>query len=281
MKLLRFGEAGQERPGLLADDGTIRDLSQIIDDIAGDALLPEQLTALSDVDIESLPVIDSSVRLGSCVGRVGKIMGVGLNYSDHAEESGMAIPSEPVLFGKPNSTINGPNDPVIIPRGSEKTDWEVELGIVIGKPAKYVEVNQAADYIAGYCIVNDVSERTLQLEGTGQWIKGKCCDTFAPVGPWLVTADEVGDPCQLNLWLEVDGVRYQNGNTGNMIFNVYELVSYISQLCTLHPGDIISTGTPAGVGLGQKPPMYLKPGQTMKLGIDGLGIQQQSLIAET
>lgn len=280
MKLLRFGAAGQERPGLLADDGTVRDLSQIVDDIAGDVLLPERLTALSDVNIESLPVIDNSVRLGPCVGWVGKILGVGLNYSDHARESGMAIPTEPVLFGKPGSTINGPNDPVIIPRGSEKTDWEVELGIVIGKPAKHIDITQAADHIAGYCIVNDVSERTLQLEGTGQWIKGKCCDTFAPIGPWLVTADETGDPCQLDLWLEVDGVRYQNGNTGNMIFNVYELVSYISQLCTLHPGDIISTGTPAGVGLGQKPPVYLRPGQTMKLGIEGLGIQQQSLIAE-
>ena len=280
MKLLRYGKTGAERPGILADDGTIRDLSQVVDDIAGDVLLPESLKKLSSLNIAELPMVDADVRLGACVGRVGKIMGIGLNYSDHARESGMAIPAEPVLFGKPNSTINGPYDPVIIPRGSEKTDWEVELGIVIGKAAKYVSVDQAADHIAGYCIINDVSERTLQLEGTGQWIKGKCCDTFAPMGPWMVTADEVSDPQKLNLWLEVDGVRYQDGNTANMIFNVYELVSYISQLCTLHPGDVISTGTPAGVGLGQKPPKYLKPGQIMKLGIDGLGVQQQPVIAE-
>lgn len=275
MKLLRFGPVGNEKPGLLDANGVIRDLSSVIDDVAGDALLPGNLAKLQDIQLELLPTAPHGARIGPCVGKVGKIVCVGLNYSDHAKESNMAIPTEPVLFLKPSSAISGPFDNVEIPLNSEKTDWEVELGVVIGKPAKYVSREQALEHVAGYCIVNDVSERAYQLERGGQWDKGKGCDTFAPIGPWLVTADEVSDVQDLDMWLEVDGHRYQNGNTRTMIFDVATLVSYISQFMTLQPGDIISTGTPPGVGFGQNPQVYLKEGQTMRLGIAGLGEQQQ------
>lgn len=275
MKLLRYGPPGFERPGLLDADGTLRDLSSRIRDVSGPALLLKPLRA---VDPESLPPVEGNPRLGPCVGGVGKIVCVGLNYRDHAAESGMPVPSEPVLFLKPTSAICGPNDDVEIPPGSQKTDWEVELGVVIGTRGKYIPVGTALEHVAGYCIVNDVSERAYQLERGGQWDKGKGCDTFAPLGPWLVSADEVPDPHCLDLWLEVDGRRFQNGNTRTMIFRVPELVSYISQFMSLHPGDIISTGTPPGVGLGQKPERYLRAGQTMRLGISGLGIQQQRVV---
>lgn len=279
MKLLRYGRKGSECPGILDTEGRLRDLSAHVSDIGGSALLPEQHAMLRGLDVASLPKVDGEPRLGPCVAGIGKIICVGLNYSDHAAESNMPVPSEPVLFMKPTSSIVGPNDDVEIPRRSEKTDWEVELGIVIGKPAKYVSESQAQEHIAGYCIVNDVSERAYQLERGGQWDKGKGCDTFAPIGPWLVTADEVSDPQNLDLWLEVDGRRFQSGNTRTMVFGVAHLVSYISQFMSLQSGDIISSGTPPGVGLGQKPPVYLKPGQTMRLGISGLGIQQQRTVA--
>ncbi len=275
MKLLRYGPAGGEKPGLLDESGRLRDLSGHVKDLAGAVLLPASIEALRAIDPTTLPEVKGPARLGACVGAVGKIIGVGLYYRDHAVESGMPIPSEPPLFLKPSSAIVGPNDDVQIPLGSEKTDWEVELGVVIGKPGKYLKIEQALEHVAGYCIVNDVSERAWQLERGGQWDKGKGCDTFAPLGPWLVTADEVPDPQNLDLWLEVDGHRYQNGNTRTMIFGVTYLVAYISQFMSLRPGDIISTGTPPGVGLGQKPPKYLRPGQTMRLGITHLGIQQQ------
>jgi ureidoglycolate lyase/2,4-diketo-3-deoxy-L-fuconate hydrolase len=250
-----------------------------VNDIAGDVLLPESLAKLAAIDPESLPLVDGAPRLGACVGKVGKMVCVGLNYSDHAAESNMAIPTEPILFAKWTSAIVGPNDDVEIPPGSEKTDWEVELGVVIGKTARYVSKEDALQHVAGYCIVNDVSERAYQLERGSQWDKGKGCDTFGPTGPWLVTRDEIPDVQALGMWLEVDGKRYQNGNTRTMIFDVATLVSYISQFMSLQPGDVISTGTPPGVGLGQKPPVYLKPGQVMRLGIEGLGEQQQRTIA--
>ena len=281
MKLLRYGPAGREKPGLLDENGRVRDLSGHVKDHAGAGLLPASIEALRGIDPMTLPQIKGPVRLGACVGIVGKIIGVGLNYRDHAAESGMPIPSEPPLFLKPSSAITGPNDDVQIPLGSEKTDWEVELGVVIGKPGKYLRVEQALGHVVGYCICNDVSERAYQLERGGQWDKGKGCDTFAPLGPWLVTADEVPDPQNLDLWLEVDGRRCQNGNTRTMIFDVAYLVAYISQFMSLRSGDIISTGTPPGVGLGHKPPRYLKVGQTMRLGISGLGIQQQHTIPAT
>lgn len=278
MRLVRYGPAGREKPGLLDESGGVRDLSGHMRDLAGAVLLPASIETLRAIDPMTLPAVKDPGRLGACVGSVGKIIGVGLNYKDHAAESGMPIPSEPPLFLKPSSAIVGPNDDVQIPLGSEKTDWEVELGVVIGKPGKYLKVEQALEHVAGYCIVNDVSERAWQLERGGQWDKGKGSDTFAPVGPWLVTADEVPDPQKLDLWLEVDGHRYQNGNTRTMIFTVAYLVAYISQFMSLRSGDIISTGTPPGVGLGQKPPKYLRVGQTMRLGITGLGIQQQRTV---
>jgi ureidoglycolate lyase len=280
VKLLRYGPKGREKPGILDKDGKIRDLSAHVADIAGEVLLADSLKKLAAIDPQSLPLATGDLRIGPCVGRIGKFVCIGLNYADHAAESGAPIPKEPVVFMKATSAVCGPYDDVEIPRGSEKTDWEVELGIVIGKPAKYAPENHIMDYVAGYCIVNDVSEREYQLErGGGQWDKGKGCDTFGPIGPWLVTKDEVPDPQNLAMWLEVDGKRYQNGNTRTMIFNVPKLVSYLSHFMSLQPGDVISTGTPPGVGLGQKPnPIYLKPGQTMRLGIDGLGEQKQRTV---
>ena len=280
MKLLRYGPKGQERPGILDADGRIRDLSGSVPDIAGDVLLPESLRRLVALDIGKLPVVSGSPRIGPCVGGIGKFICIGLNYADHAAESGSPIPKEPIVFMKATSAVCGPNDDVEIPRGSVKTDWEVELGVVIGKPAKYVLENSVMEHVAGYCVVNDVSEREYQIErGGGQWDKGKGCDTFGPIGPWLVTKDELRDPHNLDMWLEVDGKRFQNGNTRTMIFNVPKLVSYLSHFMSLQPGDVISTGTPPGVGLGQKPnPIYLKSGQTMRLGIAGLGEQKQTTV---
>ncbi|MBU6488518.1 MAG: ureidoglycolate lyase [Burkholderiales bacterium] len=280
MKLLRYGPKGQEKPGLVDAEGIVRDLSSVVDDIAGDVLSDAGLARLRALDPSTLPRAPEGVRLGACVGRVGKMVCIGLNYADHAAESNLPIPSEPVVFNKWTSAIVGPNDDVHIPRGSRKTDWEVELGVVIGKPCKYVEAADALGYVAGYCVVNDVSEREWQIERGGQWDKGKGFDTFGPLGPWLVTRDEVPDPQQLDLWLEVDGHRYQNGNTRTMIFSVAEIVAYLSQCMSLQPGDVISTGTPPGVGLGVKPtPVYLKAGQTMRLGIAGLGEQRQRTVA--
>jgi 2-keto-4-pentenoate hydratase/2-oxohepta-3-ene-1,7-dioic acid hydratase in catechol pathway len=281
MKLLRVGERGHERPALLDAQGGLRDLSAHASDIGNEALLPENLAKLLGLEASRLPLIEGRPRIGACVGGIGKIVCVGLNYSDHAAESNMAIPAEPILFLKPTSSIVGPNDDVEIPLGAEKTDWEVELGVVIGKPGKYVPLERALDHVAGYCVVNDVSERAYQLERGGQWDKGKGCDTFAPIGPWLVTADEIPDPQSLAMWLEVDGHRYQNGNTRTMIFGVRHLVSYISHFMSLRPGDVIATGTPPGVGLGLKPPRYLKSGQTMRVGIAGLGEQLQRTVPAT
>ena len=278
MKLLRYGKVGSEKPGILDADGNIRDLSQHVGDIAGAALTPEGLAKIAALDISSLPKVDGNPRLGPCVGKTGKFMCIGLNYSDHAAESGMDVPVEPVLFFKATSAMCGPNDDTVIPRNSVKTDWEVELGVVIGKTAKYVDEANALDHVAGFCVINDLSERAFQLEGTGQWVKGKSCDTFGPTGPWLVTRDEVADPQNLGIWLEVNGERVQNSTTGNMVYTVAHLVSYLSRFFTLHPGDVISTGTPPGVGLGFKPPRYLKAGDTMKLGIDGLGEQAQTCV---
>lgn len=278
MKLLRYGQPGFERPGLLDSDGLIRDLSHVIPDVHAATLSDASLAALRALDIATLPLVERSVRLGPCVGGVGKFICVGLNYRDHADETGAAYPAEPILFMKATSSVQGPDDEVWIPRGSVKTDWEVELGVVIGTRAKYLTVDEALSHVAGYCVINDLSEREYQLERGGQWDKGKGCDTFGPIGPYLVTRDELPDPQHLNLWLEVDGKRYQNGTTGNMIFGVTELISYISGFMTLHPGDIISTGTPAGVGLGQRPPVYLQAGQTIHLGIEGLGQQTQRVV---
>jgi ureidoglycolate lyase len=280
VKLLRYGPKGREKPGLLDKDGQMRDLSAHVTDIAGEALLSDSLKKLAALDAAKLPLATGDLRIGPCVGRIGKFICIGLNYADHAAESNAPIPKEPIVFMKATSAVCGPNDDVEIPKGSEKTDWEVELGVVIGKPAKYVPENHAMDYVAGYCVVNDVSEREFQLErGGGQWDKGKGCDTFGPTGPWLVTKDELADPHNLAMWLEVDGKRYQNGSTKTMIFNVPKLVSYLSHFMSLQPGDVISTGTPPGVGLGQKPhPIYLKAGQTMRLGIAGLGEQKQRLV---
>ena len=283
MKLLRYGPPGQERPGLLDTDGRVRDLSAVVDDIAGDVITPAGLERLRGIDPATLPLVEGTpqqdLRVGPCVGRVGKFICIGLNYADHAAESGLPVPTEPVVFAKWTSAICGPDDNVQIPRGSVKTDWEVELGVVIGQGGAYIEEADAMKHVAGYCVVNDVSEREWQLERGTQWDKGKGCDTFGPIGPWLVTADEVADPQQLDLWLDIDGRRFQNGNTRTMVFGVAQIVSYLSKFMSLQPGDIISTGTPPGVGLGQKPPLYLKPGQTMRLGIQGLGVQTQKTVA--
>ena len=280
MKLLRYGPPGREKPGLLDAAGTLRDLSAHIADIDGSTLDSATLERLRALDPATLPAVEGQPRLGPCVGRIGKFICIGLNYADHAAESGMPVPAEPVVFGKWTSAVVGPNDDVLIPRGSEKTDWEVELGVVIGTAASYVEEANAMAYVAGYCVINDVSERNYQLERGGTWDKGKGCDTFGPTGPWLVTADEVPDPHALGMWLEVDGHRYQNGNTRTMIFRVPQLIAYLSRFMTLQPGDVISTGTPPGVGMGVKPgPVFLRPGQTMRLGIDGLGEQQQTTVA--
>jgi ureidoglycolate lyase len=279
VKLLRYGPKGREKPGLLDKDGKIRDLSAHVPDIAGTALLPDSLKKLAALNPAELPLASGDLRIGPCVGRIGKFVCIGLNYADHAAETGAPIPKEPIVFMKATSAVVGPNDEVEIPKGAQKTDWEVELGVVIGKNAKYVPENHAMDYVAGYCVINDVSEREFQIERGGQWDKGKGCDTFGPTGPWLVTKDEVPDPHNLAMWLEVDGHRYQNGSTRTMIFNVPKLVSYLSHFMSLQPGDVISTGTPPGVGMGQKPnPIYLKAGQTMRLSIEGLGEQQQKLV---
>ncbi|SAL77754.1 ureidoglycolate lyase [Caballeronia telluris] len=279
MKLLRYGAPGREKPGLLDNTHTVRDLSGVIDDVAGDALLPDTLARLRKLDPATLPAVPAGERIGPCVGRIGKFICIGLNYADHAAESGLPVPAEPVVFNKWLSAVVGPNDDVRIPRGSKKTDWEVELGVVIGKGGAYIDEADALSHVAGYCVINDVSEREYQIERGGTWDKGKGCDTFGPIGPWLVTADEVPDPQRLSLWLEVDGKRYQNGSTSTMIFNVAHIVSYLSRFMSLQPGDVISTGTPPGVGMGQKPePVYLRAGQTMRLGIEGLGEQQQRTV---
>jgi 2-keto-4-pentenoate hydratase/2-oxohepta-3-ene-1,7-dioic acid hydratase in catechol pathway len=279
MKLVRYGNAGAEKPGLIDSDGTIRDLSAHVKDFAGDALLPANIKTLAALDPKSLPAVAAGTRLGSCVPKPGNFIAVGLNFADHAAETNNPIPAEPILFNKAPNSIQGPDDDVIIPPGSLKTDWEVELAFVIGQPGYRISEADAANHIAGYFICNDVSERAYQLERGGQWDKGKAADTFTPVGPWLVTADAVADPQQLSLWLKVNGKRVQDGTTSNLIFGIAELVSYISGFMTLHPGDIISTGTPAGVGLGQKPePWYLQAGDVMRLGIAGLGEQSQTCV---
>lgn len=276
MKLLRFGEAGQENPGLMGEDGIIRDLSGYVDDIGGAVLGDAELMRLRGLDPASLPKVDDSVRIGPCVSDIGKAICIGLNYSDHAAEANMDVPPEPIIFFKATSAICGPNDDVEIPRGSAATDWEVELAFVVGKEAKYVSEEEALDYVAGYCVMNDVSERDFQLRRSGQWVKGKSADTFGPVGPYLVTRDEVADPQALAMYLEVNGHRYQEGSTETMVFGVAFLLSYLSRFMSLQPGDIVTTGTPPGVGMGQKPdPIYLKPGDRMELGIEGLGVQRQ------
>ena len=279
MKLVRYGPAGHEKPGMLDGSGAIRDLSGVVQDIAGDVLLPASLDRLRRLDPASLPLVNGHPRLGACVGKVGKIIGVALNYSDHAAEAGVPVPTEPLIFLKANSCISGPNDDIVLPRGSTKTDWEVELAAVIGMPGKYIPEERALEHVAGYCVANDLSERALQFEGVGQWTKGKSADTFGPIGPWLVTADEVADWAKLELWLDVDGRRFQKGTTGTMVFGVPFLVSYLSRCMSLQPGDLILTGTPPGVGLGQKPPVYLRPGQEVRLGVHGLGEQRQRVIA--
>ena len=278
MKLLRYGPKGDEKPGLLDDDGRIRDLSGTIDDVDGRFLADGGLERLAGLDVSSLPAVEGRPRLGPCVGRIGKLVCIGLNYADHAAESNLPLPPEPIIFMKATSSIVGPDDEVEIPKDSRHTDWEVELGIVIGKRTKYVDEADALDHVAGYCVVNDVSERHFQAERQGQWTKGKSHDTFAPIGPWLVTKDEVPDSGNLKMWLEVDGHRYQNGSTATMVFKVPFLVSYLSKFMTLEPGDVIPTGTPPGVGMGQKPKVFLKPGQEIRLGIEGLGEQRQRTV---
>lgn len=281
MKLLRYGPKGQEKPGCLDAQGQVRDLSDHVDDIAGAGLLPDAIARLQTLDINALPIVrgtpQDDLRLGPCVGQTGKFVCIGLNYADHAAESGLDVPPEPVIFNKWTSAIVGPDDDVLIPRGSQKTDWEVELGIVIGKGGSYIEEADALDHVAGFCVINDVSEREYQIERAGTWDKGKGCDTFGPTGPWLVTPDEVGDFNALCMWLEVDGKRYQNGSTATMVYKVPHLIAYCSQFMSLQPGDIISTGTPPGVGMGLKPPTYLKGGEVIRLGIDGLGVQTQNV----
>jgi 2-keto-4-pentenoate hydratase/2-oxohepta-3-ene-1,7-dioic acid hydratase in catechol pathway len=280
MKLLRYGAPGAEKPGLLDPDGHIRDLSSVVRDIDGFALSPASLKMLASYDWKALPKVEGTPRIGPCVARPVNFVCIGLNYADHAAETGAAIPKEPIVFLKSLGAYAGPNDPVVIPRGSKKTDWEVELGVVIGTTARYVAEHAAMDHVAGYCVCNDVSEREFQAERGGTWDKGKGCDTFGPTGPWMVTKDEIADPQDLPMWLDVDGKRMQNGSTKTMIFGVKQLVSYVSHFITLHAGDIISTGTPPGVGLGVKPePVFLKPGQTMRLGVHGLGEQTQHVVA--
>ena len=276
MKLIRFGEPGHELPGVLDSDGNVRSLQNVVDDINGVVL---ESGRLRNIDVKSLPLIEDEVRLGPCVGDVGKFLCIGLNYADHAAESNMPVPVEPEVFSKATSAICGPNDDIVQPKNSQKMDWEVELAIVIGRHAAYVSEEDAGDYIAGYCVCNDVSERNFQLERGSQWDKGKGCDTFGPIGPWLVTADEIDNPLALDMWLEVNGHRYQNGNTRTMVFGPAFIVSYLSQFMSLQPGDVISTGTPPGVGLGQKPPIYLKPGDKIELGIEALGSQSQTVVA--
>ena len=280
MKLLRYGEAGAERPGLLDGDGRIRDLSRRVADISGDVLSPTGLAALAAIDVEALPIVEGTPRLGPCVGDIGKFLCIGLNYADHAAETGATVPPEPVLFMKPTSAIGGPNDDLRKPRGSKKMDWEVELGIVIGTRAKYVSQAEAENNIAGWCVINDVSEREFQMERHGTWDKGKGCDTFGPVGPWLVTRDEVPDVSDLPLWCAVNGHRYQDGTTATMVYKPAFLVSYLSQFMTLHPGDVIATGTPPGVGMGQKPPVFLEEGDIIELGVQGLGVQRQRVVSD-
>jgi len=279
MKLLRFGDVGRERPGILDSESQIRDLSPIVNDLGGNVLLPESLEKLRELDLHSLRLIPHGVRIGACVTSVGKFICIGLNYADHAAESGVAVPKEPIIFMKATSAICGPNDDVVIPRGSSKSDWEVELGVVVGKTAKYVKESDALSHVAGYCVINDLSEREFQLEGTGQWVKGKSADTFGPIGPWLVTCDEIPDPQNLGLRLDINGQRYQDGSTSTMVFGVASLVSYVSRFMSLQPGDIISTGTPPGVGMGQKPPRYLLPGDYLSLAIDGLGEQHHRVVS--
>jgi 2-keto-4-pentenoate hydratase/2-oxohepta-3-ene-1,7-dioic acid hydratase in catechol pathway len=280
MKLLRHGPLGQEKPGILASDGTMRDLSGHVGDIGGAALSDAGLAALAKVDAMSLPLVAAGTRLGACVAGTGKFICIGLNYADHAAESGMAVPPEPVIFMKATSAICGPNDPIIIPRGSEKTDWEVELGVIIGTKCKYVSEADALAHVAGYCLANDVSERSFQAERAGQWTKGKSCDNFGQIGPWLVTRDEVADPQAMAMWLTVNGAMMQDGSTKTMVYGVAHVVSYLSQFMTLHPGDVISTGTPPGVGMGKKPPQFLRAGDVVELGIEGLGQQRQEVIAD-
>lgn len=275
MRLVRFGPAGFEKPGLLDEQARIRDLSHHVSDIWGRTLLPEELAKVGAIDVKKLPLVEGEPRIGSCVAAIGKIICIGLNYSDHAAEAGMAIPPEPIIFMKATSAICGPNDPVEMPRGATKCDWEGELGVVIGKPAKYVREENALEHVAGYCIVNDLSERTFQFDHQGQWTKGKSCDTFAPIGPWLVTQDEIGDPQNLSIQLDVNGRRFQDGSTATMVYKVPYLVSYLSQFLSLQPGDVIATGTPPGVGMGQKPPVFLKAGDEIRLAIEGLGEQRQ------
>lgn len=279
MKLLRFGPQGSEKPGLLDQDGSIRDLSAVVTDITGVVLSDDQLQTLRDIDPASLPLVEGSPRIGACVGQVGKFICIGLNYADHAAEAGMELPQEPVVFFKATSAICGPNDDIELPRSSVKSDWEVELGVVIGKHTKYVSVEEALDHVAGYCVVNDLSERDFQIHRSGQWVKGKSCDTFGPIGPWLVTRDEVPDPQDLDMYLEVNGHRYQDGSTRTMHFDVATVISHLSQFMSLQPGDVISTGTPPGVGMGQRPEVYLKEGDHMELGVARLGVQKQTVVA--
>ncbi|MEO0384466.1 MAG: fumarylacetoacetate hydrolase family protein [Pseudomonadota bacterium] len=276
MKLMRIGQPGQERPAALDAEGKARDLSGHVDDIAGAAITPDGIAKLQALDLSTLPELEVD-RIGPCVGGVGKFLCIGLNYADHAAESGMDVPPEPVMFMKATSAICGPNDDVLVPRGSDKCDWEVELGIIIGKGGVYIDEADAMDHVAGYCVINDVSERTFQIERAGQWVKGKSADTFGPIGPWLVTRDEVADPQDLSMWLEVDGTRHQDGSTKTMVYGVRHLVHYVSQFMSLQPGDVISTGTPPGVGMGLKPQKWLHGGETMRLGIEGLGEQHQNV----
>ena len=278
MKLLRYGEVGAEKPGMLDEQGNIRDLSTIVSDISPAIIDAGDLDGLKSVDPANLPRVEGNPRLGPCVGRIGKFVCIGLNYSDHAKETGMPIPTEPIVFMKTTSSISGPDDDIELIRGSVKTDWEVELGIVVGKHTKYVSEENALDHVAGYCVVNDVSERQWQLEQGGQWIKGKSGDSYGPIGPWFVTRDEIPDPQNLDLWLEVNDKRHQDGNTRTMIFPVSTIISYLSQCMSLQPGDVIATGTPPGVGQGMKPPVYLRAGDRLRLGVEGLGIQQQTVI---
>ncbi|MFV0294486.1 MAG: fumarylacetoacetate hydrolase family protein [Paracoccus sp. (in: a-proteobacteria)] len=280
MKLIRYGEINAEKPGLIDGDGNLRDLSEHVADIAGADINPARLAELGRIDPASLPLVPGSPRLGPCVGGTGKFICIGLNYSDHAAETGAEVPAEPIIFMKATSAICGPNDPIIIPRGSDKTDWEVELAVIIGKQAKYVTEAEAMDYVAGYAVTNDVSERAFQIEHSGQWTKGKSCDNFGQIGPWLVTKDEIADPQNLRMWLTVNGEKMQDGSSSTMVFGVAHLVSYLSQFMSLHPGDVISTGTPPGVGLGLKPPRYLKAGDVVELEIEGLGNQRQDVVAD-